>query len=122
MREELKAGNRELFSRSLARAMIEAVGAGEQVILFLNRRGGATFVQCRQCGFVMRCRRCDIALTYHAASRQPGLPPVQLSAAVPDICPRCGSRRIKFLGVGTENVEARAGEVSAARQPAALGQ
>ncbi|MCK4273934.1 MAG: primosomal protein N', partial [Dehalococcoidales bacterium] len=62
MREELKAGNRSVFSRSLSQAINEAVASREQVILFLNRRGGATFIQCRRCGFVLRCRRCEVPL------------------------------------------------------------
>jgi len=105
MREELKAGNRELFSRALSDAMAQAVSAGEQVILFLNRRGSATFVQCRQCGLVMRCRRCDIALTYHAASSSLVCHQCNYRMRAPDLCPRCHSARIKFLGAGTEHVE-----------------
>ncbi|MFH1015839.1 MAG: primosomal protein N', partial [Chloroflexota bacterium] len=65
LREELKAGNRSIFSRSLTEAINQALANSEQVILFLNRRGGATFVQCRHCGFVLRCRRCEIPMTYH---------------------------------------------------------
>ncbi|MFH1382550.1 MAG: primosomal protein N' [Chloroflexota bacterium] len=67
LREELKAGNRSLFSRSLYQAIGNAIANKEQVILFLNRRGGATFIQCRNCGFVFRCRRCEVPLTYHSA-------------------------------------------------------
>ena len=76
LRRELKEGNRSIFSRSLAKAIADALHAREQVILFLNRRGTATFVQCRDCGFVLRCRRCDVALTYHADRGRPGLPPL----------------------------------------------
>ncbi|MCK4963486.1 MAG: primosomal protein N', partial [Dehalococcoidia bacterium] len=67
LREELKAGNRSIFSRSLAEGIKQALEAREQVILFLNRRGSATFVQCRDCGYVLRCKRCDVSLTYHSA-------------------------------------------------------
>ena len=67
MREELKAGNRSIFSRALSSDIGRALAAQEQVILFLNRRGAATFVQCRDCGHVLRCRRCDISMTYHSA-------------------------------------------------------
>ena len=70
LREELKAGNRSLFSRSLKEAMAEALAHQEQVILFLNRRGTATFVQCRDCGFVFSCPHCTAALTYHSATRR----------------------------------------------------
>ncbi|GAI87996.1 unnamed protein product, partial [marine sediment metagenome] len=64
LRDELKAGNRSLFSRSLFRAMAQALAHREQVILFLNRRGTATLVQCRDCGSVMGCQRCSASLTY----------------------------------------------------------
>jgi primosomal protein N' (replication factor Y) len=65
LREELKAGNRSIFSRSLARGIREALEAKEQVMLFLNRRGTASFVQCRDCGYVPECRSCSVAMTYH---------------------------------------------------------
>jgi len=105
LREELKAGNRSLFSRSLSQAMAKAVANGEQVILFLNRRGGATFVQCRNCGFVLRCRRCDVTLTHHFAEDVLVCHQCNYRMPVPQSCPQCLSRRIKFLGVGTQKLE-----------------
>jgi primosomal protein N' (replication factor Y) len=105
LREELKAGNRELFSRSLSRAMSQAVANKEQVILFLNRRGGASFIQCRSCGFVLQCKRCDVPLTYHPAEDVLVCHQCNYRAPVPQVCPRCLSRRIKFLGVGTQRLE-----------------
>ena len=66
MREELRAGNRSIFSRSLTAAIQDALRGGQQIILFLNRRGSATFVMCRDCGAVLKCPRCDVSLTYHA--------------------------------------------------------
>jgi len=105
LREELKAGNRSIFSRPLSAAMHRALEAREQVILFLNRRGTASFVQCRDCGFVPECRSCAVALTYHESEdalichycrrRQP------LTAR----CPECGSERIRQVGLGTQRVE-----------------
>ncbi len=108
LREELKAGNRSLFSRSLSRAIAKAVAGGEQVILFLNRRGAATFIQCRNCGFVLRCRRCEVALTYHLAEDTLVCHQCNYRIPVPQLCPRCLSRRIKFLGVGTQKLEQEA--------------
>jgi len=105
LREELKAGNRSLFSRSLSQAISRAVSNREQVILFLNRRGGASFVQCRSCGFVLRCRRCDVPLTYHPTEDKLVCHQCNYQTPVPDICPQCLSRRIKFLGVGTQKLE-----------------
>jgi primosomal protein N' (replication factor Y) len=105
MREELKAGNRSIFSRSLNRAIGETQAAGEQTILFLNRRGTSTFVQCRNCGFVMRCHRCDLALTYHAKEETLSCHQCGYKKAIPEVCPVCWSRRIRYLGLGTERVE-----------------
>ena len=108
LREELKAGNRSLFSRSLSQAIARAVADGEQVILFLNRRGAATFIQCRNCGLALRCRRCEVALTYHLAEDTLVCHQCNYRIPVPQLCPRCLSRRIKFLGVGTQKLEQEA--------------
>ncbi|MBI4303564.1 MAG: primosomal protein N' [Chloroflexi bacterium] len=105
LREELKAGNRSLFSRSLSQAITEAVAGREQVILFLNRRGAATFVQCRNCGFVLRCRRCEVSLTYHSVEEKLVCHLCNYKIPVPHVCPKCLSRRIKFLGIGTQKLE-----------------
>lgn len=109
LRDELKTGNTSIFSRSLSQAITKAVDNKEQVILFLNRRGGATFVQCRNCGFVLRCRRCEVALTYHLAEDILLCHQCNYRVSVPQVCPCCLSRRIKFLGIGTEKVEKEAG-------------
>ncbi|MBA7646533.1 primosomal protein N' [subsurface metagenome] len=109
LKEELKAGNRSLFSRSLSQTTAEALAKGEQVILFLNRRGTATFVQCRSCGLVLRCRRCEVTLTYHYDENVLVCHQCNYRMPVPQICPRCLSRRIKFLGIGTQKLEQEAG-------------
>ena len=109
LREELKAGNRSLFSRSLSQAIAKAVAGGEQVILFLNRRGAATFIQCRNCGFVLRCRRCEVVLTHHLAGDVLVCHQCNYRMSVPQVCPRCLSRRIKFLGIGTQKLEQETG-------------
>jgi len=105
LRRELKEGNRSIFSRSLSELIAESLAAREQVILFLNRRGTATFVQCRDCGFVLRCRRCDVSLTYHAAGDDLVCHHCNHRTKIPHVCPNCLSRRIKFLGIGTQKVE-----------------
>jgi primosomal protein N' (replication factor Y) len=105
MREELKAGNRGIFSRSLSRAINEAVAAGEQVILFLNRRGAATFIQCRSCGFVLRCRRCEVPLSQHLDSDVLICHQCGYKAPVPQACPNCSRPRLMFLGAGTQKLE-----------------
>ncbi len=108
-RDELKAGNRSIFSRSLAEAIARAVASRQQVILFLNRRGAATFVQCRNCGFVLRCKRCDIPLTHHPAGNVLTCHQCNYRMPVPVTCPQCTSRRIKFMGLGTEKLEQETG-------------
>ncbi len=113
LREELKAGNRGIFSRDLTSAIRSALGAREQVILFLNRRGTASFVQCRDCGHVPECRSCAVALTYHApAGADPGEPEARLVChycnrryAVPAACAACKGTRVRQVGLGTERVE-----------------
>jgi primosomal protein N' (replication factor Y) len=105
LREELKAGNTSLLSRSLLAAMKEALAQGEQIILFLNRRGTATFVRCRNCGFVFRCPRCSIALTYHSVEKRLICHRCRYSIPVSQSCPRCFRPYLRFLGIGTQRVE-----------------
>ncbi|MFP4642012.1 MAG: primosomal protein N' [Chloroflexota bacterium] len=105
MRRELKSGNRSIFSRRLIRSTGDALAAGEQVILFLNRRGTNPFVQCRDCGHVMRCRSCEVALTYHAREDRLICHQCGYSVPPPETCPECESKRMKFLGTGTQRVE-----------------
>ncbi len=108
LREELKAGNRSLFSRSLAQAIEKVLTNREQAILFLNRRGAATSIQCRNCGYVLRCNRCEVTLTYHLAEDNLVCHQCNYRIPVPQICPQCLSRRIKYLGVGTQKLEQEA--------------
>jgi len=105
LREELKAGHRSPLSRPLLTAMEQTLAQGEQTILFLNRRGTATFVRCRNCGFVFRCPRCSIALTYHSVERRLVCHRCHYSMHVPQNCPQCFQRHLRFLGIGTQRVE-----------------
>ena len=105
LREELKAGNTSLFSRPLVAAMRDALARREQTILFLNRRGTATFVRCRSCGFVFRCPRCSIALTYHSAERRLICHRCRYSIRARRSCPRCSQQNLRLLGIGTQRVE-----------------
>jgi len=108
LREELKAGNSSIFSRCLKQAINQAVTNGEQVILFLNRRGAASFIQCRHCGFALNCRRCQVSLSYHPAENILTCHQCSYRTGVPELCPRCSSKRIKFLGIGTQKLEQEA--------------
>jgi primosomal protein N' (replication factor Y) len=108
MRQELKAGNRSIFSRALLEAMQHTLQAGQQAILFLNRRGKATYVFCRECGYSLRCPRCDLPLTMHT-TQETGATLICHACGyrrqVPKTCPQCGSRAIRQFGTGTEKVE-----------------
>ena len=106
MRRELKSGGRGIFSRLLRTAMAGSLGRREQVILFINRRGRATFVECRDCGYVLNCRRCSGALTFHAAEKRLVCHHCRRSYPVPRKCPQCSGSEIKYFGMGTESVEA----------------
>lgn len=108
MRTELKAGNRSIFSRALSVAIEAALSRQEQVILYLNRRGAATFVMCRDCGRVLRCRRCDASLIYHSADEALVCHLCNRREAAPASCPSCFSPRIRFFGLGTQRVEEEA--------------
>lgn len=105
MREELKAGNTSMFSRALHSALEATLARGEQAILFLNRRGQATYVFCRDCGAVSRCPRCDMPLTYHRHGEALLCHVCGHSEAPPQTCPACQSARIKYFGAGTQQLE-----------------
>ena len=104
MREELRSGNKSLFSRRLYASMKEKLEKGEQIILFLNRRGFSTFVSCRSCGYVFHCEDCDISMTYHK-NRFLVCHYCGKTKKQPNLCPKCGSKYVKFFGAGTERVE-----------------
>lgn len=104
MREELKVGNRSLFSRKLFKSIKEALAKKEQIVLFLNRRGFSTFVSCRSCGYVFKCDECEISMTYH----KNGFLVCHYCGKTkrePNKCPKCESKYVKFFGAGTQRVE-----------------
>jgi primosomal protein N' (replication factor Y) len=109
LREELKSGNRGIFSRKLVTALSETLSRGQQSLLFLNRRGAATFVQCRNCGFVLRCKRCQVTLTHHSDGNTMLCHQCRYRTPTPAKCPECGSVHISFLGLGIQKVEQEAG-------------
>lgn len=105
MREELKDGNRSMFSRPLHEAISARLERGEQTVLLLNRRGHSTFVMCRSCGYVAGCPECDISLTYHQKSNNLRCHYCGYAEQAPEVCPECGSEHIRFFGTGTQRVE-----------------
>lgn len=105
LREELRAGNRTIFSRALQDGIRETLKRDEQVILFLNRRGTASFVICRDCGYVMTCPRCETTLTFHASGELMVCHYCGYRSKTVESCPACHSERIRFFGLGTQRVE-----------------
>ncbi|WHX47548.1 primosomal protein N' [Paenibacillus woosongensis] len=109
MREELREGNRSMFSRALHQGIAQRIERGEQTVLFLNRRGYSTFVMCRTCGYVAECPECDISLTYHQKSNNLRCHYCGYATPTPTECPECQSEHIRYFGTGTQRVE---GELS----------
>jgi len=106
LRAELGAGNRGLLSRELAKALEELdTKSGEQAILLINRRGAATVVLCRDCGYVQICPECHRPLVFHSSSQSLRCHHCGATAPVARRCPACNSPRIRYLGGGTERVE-----------------
>ncbi len=117
MREELKNGNRGIFSRALAESLAETISRGEQAILFLNRRGTATYIFCRDCGLVLKCPNCETPLTYHVEGQTSKVGDLRPSTSdlrchhcnytrqMPKTCPACGGKNIRAYGLGSEKVE-----------------
>lgn len=105
MREELREGNRSMFSRVLLDKIKDRLEKKEQIVLFLNKRGHSSFVMCRDCGYVINCPHCDISLTYHRFNQQMKCHYCGYEASVPNTCPECESEHIRYFGTGTQKVE-----------------
>lgn len=105
MREELRSENRTEFSRTLLEKIKERLERNEQTVLLLNKRGYASFVMCRDCGYVVECPNCDISLTYHQATRKMKCHYCGHEERVPEKCPSCESEHIRYFGTGTQKVE-----------------
>lgn len=106
LRAELRAGNTSILSEALRTALRQTIERGEQAVLFLNRRGTASSVVCRECGYVARCHHCDVSMTYHAAEQAMLLCHYcGRREAAPQTCPNCWSASIRYFGLGTERVE-----------------
>ncbi len=105
MRNELKEGNYSILSKELKEAIHSNLEKNQQSILFLNRRGYSTFISCRQCGYIEKCPHCDVSLTYHFNEKRLICHYCGYSKTVPRICPVCKSKKIKYLGTGTQKVQ-----------------
>ena len=105
MRTELSSGNRSMFSEQLRKAIQQRLDKKEQIVLFLNRRGYASFMLCRDCGHVPQCPNCDISLTYHKSTDQLKCHYCGHQEVPPNKCPNCESEHIRQVGTGTQRVE-----------------
>lgn len=105
MRDEMKAGNKTVFSRVLYDNVKDALDRGRQVILFINRRGYSPYVFCRECGYVMECKTCKQPMNYHRKTGKLMCHYCGRRENQPEVCPECGSRYIKYFGAGTEQIE-----------------
>ena len=105
MKEELNKGNKSIFSFKLQDEIKQAIKNNNQVILFLNRRGYASFVSCRSCGYVFQCENCDISLTYHKGKNIGRCHYCGYEREIPKECPECSSIYVKPFGVGTQKIE-----------------
>ncbi len=105
MRKELKEGHRHIFSRSLMEELNGVLERKEQALFFINRRGFAGFVLCRECGFVVRCTSCDVSMTLHRDRQLMCCHYCAYEEPVPETCPSCGGIKIRYFSAGTQRVE-----------------
>ncbi len=105
MRKELELGNRSIFSSALSAEIEKNINAGQQTILFLNKRGYASFVLCRSCGIRLKCKHCNITMTYHSVDDRLICHYCGYTVKMPAVCPKCGSSHIRQFGTGTQKVE-----------------
>lgn len=105
MKNELDHGNKSMFSSALYNSIADNLRDKKQTILFLNRRGFSTFISCRKCGYVVKCKECDISLTYHMAQNILKCHYCGHTLKPPTICPSCKSKYIKYFGTGTQKIE-----------------
>ncbi|HBT20058.1 MAG TPA: primosomal protein N' [Peptococcaceae bacterium] len=104
MREEFRKGNISILSIPLKAEIKKRLEKGEQIIAFLNRRGYASFIQCRDCGYAFRCRYCDVSLKLHLKKGNLKCHYCGYKVPVPEKCPKCGSLKVRSFGLGTEKV------------------
>jgi len=105
MKEEYKMGNYGIFSTKLKNAIEDRLVKKEQILIFLNRRGFATFIQCRECGTTMKCPNCEITLTYHFVDKMLKCHYCNFQKMAPQVCPKCQGTQIRYSGTGTQKVE-----------------
>lgn len=105
LREELINGNKSMISRQLYEEIEKNIQNKEQTILFLNRRGYSTFIMCRDCGYTVKCKNCDITMTYHLKQNKLKCHYCGYEQEAIKICPSCNSSNIRYFGTGTQKLE-----------------
>ena len=105
LRDELANGNHNMISTKLKNEIQKNIESKNQTILFLNRRGFSNFIMCKTCGNVIKCKRCDISMTYHKDENKLKCHYCGLEEQVPNKCPNCGSKELKYSGSGTQKLE-----------------
>ncbi len=111
MREQLKNGNKSIFSMQLHESIMNALEKNEQVMLFLNKRGASSFISCRNCGYVVECEDCSVSMTYHSYDKSLMCHYCGKKMVKPKVCPQCNSEYIKYFGIGTQKVEEEAKKI-----------
>lgn len=105
LRVERPEGEPPLFAPRLRAAIVENLAAGDQTLLFLNRRGYAHYLQCTLCGYVLGCPNCSVTLTFHLRARRLRCHHCDYGIPAPELCPDCSGPHLRDVGVGTEQVE-----------------
>lgn len=104
MMMEIRSGNNGIFSNQLISDLVNVINNKKQAMIFINRRGYSSFMMCRDCGYVAKCKDCDVSLVYHKEDNKLKCHYCGKQYKVLDVCPNCGSERIKEGAVGTERV------------------
>lgn len=105
LKQELANGNRSMLSRELYQEIEENLKQKMQTILFLNRRGYSTFIMCRDCGYTVKCKNCNISLTYHSYEKKLKCHYCGYEQEIVKVCPECHSEKIRYFGTGTQKLE-----------------
>ena len=105
LKQELANGNRSMLSRDLYEAIEKNLNDKLQTILFLNRRGYSTFIMCRNCGYTVKCKNCNISMTYHSYENKLKCHYCGYEEKLVKTCPECGSDKIRYFGTGTQKLE-----------------
>ncbi len=105
LKQELVNGNRSMLSMDLYTAIEENLKEKRQTILFLNRRGYSTFIMCRNCGYTVKCKNCNISMTYHSYEKKLKCHYCGYEENIVSICPECHSDKIRYFGTGTQRLE-----------------